>query len=159
MMDLSKLNPIEWIKDLIQAIYKLPMGVLISSFILLTLLIIIPQKYIVEFYLPDFMPWLSVIDLFVIILIIGRIVQKIIDFIKYKITIKNELETLSGEERSFFEKAVKDNTTSIYIDSICNDIKALISKGLISKPEGGGHYGYTCIISSKAWPSIKKFFT
>lgn len=166
MIDSSKLNPVEWIKELIEAINKLPIGILLSIAVLLTVVIIAPSKYITKFYLTDFMPYISLFDLFAIILVCGKTIQKTINYIQEKASEQKmikSLTALSPKEKTILKTLVTNSDKKIPTDSFEQTTINLLKDAVIIKTSGTKVIDETTFknvytIHNKAWPVVKKYF-
>lgn len=159
-MDWSKLNPIEWIKEILKGLEQIKYCYFFGYLFVYICLLIVPTNISHKLDLFRYISLLTIVAIVSITILFARIINyfslKIETFLQER-KILEYLNTLNVDESNAMCMAVKNRQQTIYMNFQDSAGVSLLQKGLIVKCDGEqtyeGHWPY--IVPNFVWKKIR----
>ncbi|HSA07676.1 MAG TPA: super-infection exclusion protein B [Candidatus Gastranaerophilales bacterium] len=160
-MDLSKLNPAEWIKGIFKELENIRYCYFLAYLVIYSLLLLFPPKLEEKLELLKYINILSLLAIFSLVILFGRIINFIsLKFEKHlnERNILKYLKTLNPDELRALSLGVVCNQQTVYMNFQDSAGESLLYKGLIIKCVGKQDYegAWPYIIPDFVWNKIIK---
>jgi len=162
-MDFSKLNPAEWIKNIFKVFKNIRFCYFLAYLVVYILIIALPDNISNKFGLLKYINILSLLFIFSVVILIGRIINfislKIERFLNERNALKY-MDTLSRDEERAFYVAISGNQQTIYMNFEDSAGISLLHKKLVvkcacdEKQDPNKIWAY--IIPDFVWNKLKK---